>query len=59
MEKIVSISTVAAKQVYRGATGEVRVMAVVEGYVMARHKGCMPFLKKVPEFREKFPERVK
>lgn len=52
-------SSVAAKQVYRDAAGEVRVMAVAEGYVMARRKGCMPFLETVAVFRQRFPERVK
>lgn len=29
--------------------GEVRIMAIAEGYVMARRKGCYPFLEPVSE----------
>lgn len=48
MEKLNTSNTptVKAKQRWRhrGHGSEVRVMAVVEGYVMVRHKGCVPFL---------------
>jgi len=37
--------------------GEVRVLGVVEGYVVARRKGCAPFLSSVREFLAAF-ERV-
>lgn len=34
--------------------GVVRVMAIVEGYVLARRPRCMPFVLSQREFREKF-----
>ncbi|TSJ60497.1 hypothetical protein FO470_17245 [Starkeya sp. 3C] len=32
----------------------VRVMAVAEGYVMARRLGCMPFVMRAAEFADQF-----
>lgn len=46
-------------QVWKDEMGEVRIMAVAEGYVMARRKGCAPFLENIVGFRKRFPERVK
>ena len=37
---------------------EVRVMVVVEGHVVARVKGCMPFLKSEREFVAEFGPKV-
>ena len=37
-------------QRYKGKLLEVRIMAIVEGYVMCRHKGCMPFVESVKDF---------
>jgi hypothetical protein len=34
--------------------GEVRVMAVVEGYVVLRRKGCAPFLRPLRVFAAQF-----
>ena len=39
---------------WQDADGPVRVMAVVEGYVVARRKGCGPFLMSVREFKAAF-----
>ena len=39
---------------WQDADGTVRVMAVVEGYVVARRKGAAPFLLSVREFRAAF-----
>lgn len=33
-----------------GEATEVRVMAVVDAYVLARRPGCMPFVRSVKEF---------
>lgn len=32
----------------------VRVMAVAEGYVMARYKGCIPFVEIMRSWHERF-----
>lgn len=32
----------------------VKVMAVVDGYVMARRSGCMPFCMSVKDFERRF-----
>ena len=32
--------------------GSMRLMAVVEGYVMARRKGCQPFVISIKEWNE-------
>jgi hypothetical protein len=38
-------------QWWRSVTGfEFRVMAVSEGYVLCRRKGCVPFVTKVKDF---------
>lgn len=34
--------------------GTVRIMAVVEGYVMFRHPHCTPLVKSVKEFQETY-----
>jgi hypothetical protein len=33
-----------------------KVMAIVDGYVMARNKGCMPFVQTVKEFQKRIKE---
>lgn len=34
--------------------GEVRICAVVEGYIVARRPGCMPFIESPAKFCERF-----
>ena len=34
--------------------GQVRVMGIVEGYVVVRRKGCAPFLQSVRDFYATF-----
>lgn len=34
-----------------------KVMAIVDGYVMMRYKGCIPFVEKQERFNEMFPLR--
>ncbi|MFC6743370.1 hypothetical protein [Methylobacterium tardum] len=41
-------------QHWQDADGPVRVMAVAEGYVVARRKGAAPFLMSVREFKGAF-----
>lgn len=43
-------------QHWQDADGPVRVMTVVEGYVVARRKGCAPFLMSVREFKATFTQ---
>lgn len=38
--------------------GEIRVMAVADGYVMVRRPGCLPFVLSVKEFLTKSQELV-
>lgn len=42
--------------VYFDDIGCVAVMAFVDGYVVARRKGCIPFVKSKKEFLLKFKE---
>lgn len=35
------------------ATGYIKVMAFVDGYVMARNKGCHPFCESYYDFRRR------
>ena len=42
------------KQRWRDKHGEIRIMAIVEGYVVARRKGKMPFLVALRDFRKEF-----
>lgn len=39
---------------WQGEHGEIRVMATVEGYVVARYKGAMPFVMWQKDFVEQF-----
>ncbi len=39
---------------WQDADGTVRVMAIVEGYVVARRKGAAPFLMSIREFKAAF-----
>jgi hypothetical protein len=43
-------------QIWRAvdARGTVRIMAVVEGWVVGRFKGCMPWVKSMGEFLDEF-----
>lgn len=36
--------------------GDVRVMTVVEGYVVARRPRCAPFIKSLADFKNTFQE---
>ena len=38
---------------FTGGPAYIKVLAVAEGYVMARYAGCIPFVKTVKEFTEK------
>jgi hypothetical protein len=43
--------TVPAKgECWRDEHGPVRIMAIVEGYVVARRKGAAPFLRTIRQF---------
>ena len=37
---------------------EVRVMGIVEGYVVARYKGAFPWLESIKEFQKLFELKV-
>ena len=38
--------------------GEIRVMGIVEGYVVARYKGAFPWLEAIKEFQKLFELKV-
>lgn len=40
--------------VWHDDIGDIRIMAFAEGYVMARRRGCMPFLLSLIELSVRF-----
>jgi hypothetical protein len=44
---------------WEGFIGDLRVMAVVEGYVVSRYKGCMPFVTHHTKFRSIYAPKEK
>lgn len=36
----------------------VKLMAIVDGYVMARHKGCFPFVETIATFRTRIKKCI-
>lgn len=38
------------KFAHKEGNGYIKVMAIADGYVMARNKGCIPFCEKIDEF---------
>jgi hypothetical protein len=48
------MSDPAKGQHWQDAVGPVRVMAIVEGYVVVRRKGAIPFLRSMRDFRAAF-----
>lgn len=36
----------------------VKLMAIVDGYVMARHKGCFPFVETIDRFRMRIKKSI-
>lgn len=38
---------------HKEGNGYIKVMAIAEGYVMARNKGCIPFCESIDKFIER------
>jgi hypothetical protein len=54
MEERIVADEVAKGQVWYDQHGTVRVMAVAEGYVMARRPRCSPFVDEIENFGKRF-----